>query len=178
MLLLNYKWERKFENMENELLQQILMAVTDLKQGQENFENRFENLENDVRELKQGQESLKQDVISLTQDIASFDNKFNNLKQGQEDLKQDVTSLKQDVASLKQDVTDLKQDVTKIKTTLETETNKNLGLTLECVTGLIDKTSDYKEMSIKVEENDDKIKMLSNVVQGHSEKFSNLKEAL
>ena len=129
MLLLNYKWERKFENMENELLQQILMAVTDLKQGQE----------------------------SLTQDIASLDNKFNNLKQGQEDLKQDVT---------------------KIKTTLETETNKNLGLTLECVTGLIDKTSDYKEMSIKVEENDDKIKMLSNVVQGHSEKFSNLKEAL
>ena len=129
MLSLNYEWERKFENMENELLQQILMAVTDLKQGQES-------------------------------------------------LKQDVTSLKQDVASLKQDVTDLKQDVTKIKTTLETETNKNLGLTLECVTGLIDKTSDYKEMSIKVEENDDKIKMLSNVVQGHSEKFSNLKEAL
>ena len=51
-------------------------------------------------------------------------------------------------------------------------------MSLECVTGLIDKTSDYKEMSIKVEENDDKIKMLSNVVQGHSEKFSNLKEAL
>ncbi len=89
-----------------------------------------------------------------------------------------VTDLKQDVTTLKQDVTTLKQDVTKIKATLETETNKNLGLTLECVTGLIDKTSDYKEMSIKVEENDDKIKMLSNVVQGHSEKFSNLKEAL
>lgn len=150
--------------MENELLQQILMAVTDLKQdvtslkqdvttlkqGQENLENRFDNLENEVRDLKQ-------DVTSLKQDVA-------NLKQGQEALKQDVTTLK--------------QDVTKIKATLETETNKNLGLTLECVTGLIDKTSDYKEMSIKVEENDDKIKMLSNVVQGHSEKFSNLKEAL
>ena len=129
--------------MENELLQQILMAVTDLKQ--------------DVT-------GLKQDVTGLKQDVTS--------------LKQDVANLKQDVADLKQDVTTLKQDVTKIKATLETETNKNLGLTLECVTGLIDKTSDYKEMSIKVEENDDKIKMLSNVVQGHSEKFSNLKEAL
>ena len=129
--------------MENELLQQILMAVTDLKQ--------------DVTSLKQDVTTLKQGQGSLTQDIASFDNKFD---------------------SLKQDVANLKQDVTKIKATLETETNKNLGLTLECVTGLIDKTSDYKEMSIKVEENDDKIKMLSNVVQGHSEKFSNLKEAL
>ena len=136
--------------MENELLQQILMAVTDLKQ--------------DVTGLKQDVTSLKQDVANLKQDVA--------------DLKQDVTTLKQGQEDLKQDVANLKQDVTKIKATLETETNKNLGLTLECVTGLIDKTSDYKEMSIKVEENDDKIKMLSNVVQGHSEKFSNLKEAL
>ena len=129
--------------MENELLQQILMAVTD----------------------------LKQDVTSLKQDVTS-------LKQGQENLENRFDNLENEVRDLKQDVTTLKQDVTKIKATLETETNKNLGLTLECVTGLIDKTSDYKEMSIKVEENDDKIKMLSNVVQGHSEKFSNLKEAL
>ena len=129
--------------MENELLQQILMAVTD----------------------------LKQDVTGLKQDVTS-------LKQGQENLENRFDNLENEVRDLKQDVTTLKQDVTKIKATLETETNKNLGLTLECVTGLIDKTSDYKEMSIKVEENDDKIKMLSNVVQGHSEKFSNLKEAL
>ena len=122
--------------MENEILQQILTVVTE----------------------------LKQDVTSLKQDVTS-------LKQGQENLENEVKDLKQDV-------TGLKQDVTKIKITLETETNKNLGLTLECVTGLIDKTNNYSEISIKVEENDDKIKMLSNVVQGHSEKFNNLKEAL
>jgi len=66
--------------MENEILQQILSELKDLKQGQVKLEQGQTKLVIDMEELKQDMSDVKVDVAGLKQDII--------------EVKQDVTNIK------------------------------------------------------------------------------------
>jgi len=89
--------------MENEILQQILSELKDLKEGQ--------------NKLEQGYVKLEQGQAKLVSDMA--------------EVKQDVAELKIDVVELKIDMAEVKQDVSNIKIKLENETNKHVRLIAE-----------------------------------------------
>ncbi|AJH77933.1 hypothetical protein [Heyndrickxia coagulans] len=87
----------------DEILQQILHELRDLK--------------SDVSGLKSDVSSLKSDVSGLKSDVSS--------------LKSDVSGLKSDVSSLKSDVSSLKSDVSSLKVGQERIETKVDNLALE-----------------------------------------------
>ena len=87
--------------MENEILQQILGELKDIKQGQVRLEKRFDVLEQRFDVLEQRFDVLEQRVGSLEQSV--------------ETLKTDVQQIKTDVQQIKTDVQQLKTDIIEIK---------------------------------------------------------------
>ena len=140
--------------MENEILQQILSELKDLKQGQVKLEQGQTKLVIDMEELKQDMSDVKVDVAGL---------------------KQDMSNVKVDVAGLKQDIIEVKQDVTNIKVKLENETNKHIQIIAEGHIDII-RRLDYIQPIVETLEDD--VAVIKSVVTGHSKEINILKSVL
>ena len=154
--------------MENEILQQILSELKDLKQGQVKLEQGQTKLVTDMEELKQDMSDVKIDVTGLKLDVTE-------LKQDMAEVKQDVAKLKLDVTGLKQDMAEVKQDISNIKVKLENETNKHIQIIAE---GHIDIIRRLDYIQPIVENLEDDVAVIKSVVTGHSKEITLLKSAL
>ena len=83
--------------MEQELLQQILVELKDLKKGQDSLEKGQASLNDKVESLAKGQASLNDKVESLAKGQASLEKGQASLENGQLSLNDKIDSIRKDM---------------------------------------------------------------------------------
>lgn len=127
--------------MENEILQQILNELKDLKQGQQQTNQRLDNLEQRQINLEKGQISLERGQNNLEQGQHNLERGQKDLERGQKDLEQGQQQINQRLDNLEQDVASVKQIALKI----EIEHGQKLSALFDSYSMMYDITKDLRK---------------------------------